>query len=281
MNSDPKLGIIAGGGVAPFQLIHACQTAGRSFHVVCLEGHADPSLGEGLNHDWIGLGQFGKFKELCKKEDIKELVMIGAVRRPSMTELKPDWLAVKALAKIGFSSLGDDGLLRAIGKTLEKECEVKLVGLSDVYSDLLTPVGVLTQTQPDHQALADIERAREIALTLGKLDVGQAVIVQQGVVLGVEAIEGTEALIARAGEAKREGDGGVLVKVAKPQQDNRYDLPSIGMQTVQSAHEAGLSGIAIEAGRSLLLEREDTIEAADGAGIFIVGLAPEKDAADE
>lgn len=281
MNSDPKLGIIAGKGVAPFQLIEACQQAGRSFYVFCLEGHADPALGEEVAHTWIGLGQLGKLKEICTQEKVEELVMIGAVRRPSMSEIKPDWLTVKALTKIGFNSLGDDGLLRAIGKVLEDECHVKLIGATDVFADLLTPVGVLTQTQPDEQALDDIERAREVALTLGKLDVGQAVIVQQGLVLGIEAIEGTEALILRAQEMKREGGGGVLVKVAKPQQDNRYDLPSIGMQTVQSAHEAGLSGIAIEAGRSLLLERADTIEAADAAGLFIVGLEPEKEAADE
>lgn len=281
MELAPKLGILAGGGVAPFQLVKACQDIDRPFHIICLKGHADPELGEGLPHTHLGLGEFGKFKDLCIKEDIKEIVMIGPVRRPSMSELKPDWFTLKFLTKIGLSSLGDDGLLTAIGKVLEEQCNVKLVGASEVFSQFLTPQGILTKTQPDEQSLEDITRAVEIAKTLGKLDVGQAVIVQQGIVLGVEAIEGTDALIARSSETKRGGLGGVLVKLAKPQQDNRYDLPSMGVQTIQNAHEAGLAGIAIEAGRSLLIEQEKTIEAADMTGLFIVGLSAEKDTADE
>lgn len=281
MDTAPKLGILAGGGVAPFQLVKACQDTGRPFHIVCLEGHAESDLGEGLPHTWLGLGQFGKFKKLCEDQGIEEIVMIGPVRRPSMSELKPDWFTVKFLTKIGLNSLGDDGVLRAIGKVLEEQCNVKLIGAADVFSDLLTPTGILTKIQPNEQSQEDIKRAVEIARTLGSLDVGQAVIVQQGIVLGVEAIEGTDALIARSGEIKREGQGGILVKLAKPQQDNRYDLPSMGVQTIQNAHEAGLAGIAIEGGRSLLIEIEKTIEAADMTGLFIVGLPLAEEPADE
>ncbi len=281
METAPKLGILAGGGSAPFQLISACKETDRPFHVICLDGFADPMLGDGVPHTRLGLGQLGSFKELCKKESLEELVMIGPVRRPSLSELKPDWLTLKVIAKIGLSSLGDDGLLRAIGKVLESECKVKLVGASDVMNQLLTTEGILTKTEPDDQAREDMDRAIEIAQTLGRLDVGQAVIVQQGLVLGVEAIEGTDALIARAADTKREGHGGVLVKLAKQQQDHRFDLPTIGPQTIQNAHEAGLVGIAIEAGRSLLLEREKTIEAADMTGLFIMGLPPQEKIADE
>ncbi|HAX91234.1 MAG TPA: DUF1009 domain-containing protein [Rhodospirillaceae bacterium] len=198
--------------------------------------------------------------------------MIGRVRRPSIAELKPDWLTLKLLTKIGINALGDDGLLRGVGKALEEECGVRVVGVADVFADILAPEGALTKTQVDEQSGEDIKRAVEIARTLGQLDIGQAVIVQQGIVLGVEAIEGTDALIARAALVRREGGGGVLVKLAKPQQDNRFDLPTIGLDTVQNVHAAGLSGIAVEAGRSLILDREKTIEAADMLGIFIVGL---------
>ena len=192
-------------------------------------------------------------------------------RRPSVSEIKPDWLSVKILAKIGLGRLGDDGLLRNLGKALEEECGVRLVGAADVFTDLLAPLGLLTTAVPDAQAKKDMERAMEVAETLGRLDVGQAVIAQQGLVLGVEAIEGTDALITRAATFKREGWGGVLVKLAKAQQDNRFDLPTIGPDTITAMERAGFSGIAIEAGRSLLLERDKTIAMANVTRLFILG----------
>ncbi len=273
MTSAPKLGILAGGGTAPRQLIAACQALDRSFFVVCLEGHAEPDLaGDGVPHEALPLGAFARLKELCEREKIEDIIMLGRVRRPSMSELKPDWLTLKILTKIGMNALGDDGLLRGVGKALEEECGVRLVGVADVFADLLAPEGTLTKAAPDELAQEDIRRAVAIASTLGRLDVGQAVIVQQGIVLGVEAVEGTDALIERSCGVRREGGGGVLVKMAKPQQDNRFDLPTIGIDTVHHVHAAGLSGIVVEAGRSLILDREKTIEAADMLGVFIVGL---------
>lgn len=272
MSPFPKLGILAGGGEAPRQLIKACRDLGRPFFVICLEGNADADLGEGLDHAVLPLGHLQKFKDVCAQEKIEEIVMIGRVRRPSLTELHPDLMTLKILTRIGLSSLGDDGLLRSVGKVLEDECKVRLVGAGDVFAGLLAPAGVLTKTSPDLQGEEDIKRAVDIATTLGRLDVGQAVIVQHGIVLGVEAIEGTDALIARSAHVRREGGGGVLVKLAKPQQDNRFDLPTIGPDTVHNVHVAGLAGIVVEAGRSLIVERERTIEAADMAGLFIVGL---------
>ncbi|NTU77689.1 MAG: LpxI family protein, partial [Alphaproteobacteria bacterium] len=251
-----KLGIIAGGGAAPRQLIAACQKIGRPFFLACLEGQADPDLGKGVPHAWLPLGAGQKLKTLFTDAGVSEVVMIGRVRRPSLLEIRPDWLALKVLTKIGINSLGDDGLLRAIGKAIEEEGKVRLVGIQDVFADLLTPLGELTGTSPDEQARADIKRGIEVALALGRLDVGQAVVVQQGLVLGVEAIEGTDALIARSAAVRREGQGGVLVKLAKPQQDNRFDLPTIGPDTVAAAAKAGLRGIALQAGRSLIVDRE-------------------------
>jgi len=272
MSAASKLGIIAGGGEAPRQLIEACQKLGRDFFVICIEGHADPGLAEGLPHVWLSLGAGAKLKELGAEEGITDIVMLGRVKRPSLTEIKPDWFTLKVLTKIGMNSLGDDGLLRAIGKVMEEEGGVRVVGVADVFADLLAPSGVLTSRAPDEEALADIERGAAAARELGLADVGQAVVVQQGIVLGVEDSEGTDALIKRCAELKREGPGGVLVKVAKPQQDNRFDLPTIGPETVAAVVAAGFCGIAVEAGRSLIVEREKTVAAADAAGVFVVGV---------
>jgi len=270
---QPKLGIIAGGGSAPHALIEACMRAARDFFVICLEGQADQDLAKDLPHVWLPLGAAAKLKALGESEGIDEIVMIGRVRRPSLLEIKPDWLALKVLTKIGMNMLGDDALLRAIGKAIEEEGGVRVIAIQDVFKDLLTPEGTLGKVEPSDEAKKDITRGIEVAKALGRLDVGQSVIVQQGMVLGVEAIEGTDDLIARAGKLKREGAGGVLVKIAKPQQDNRYDLPTVGPGTVEAAKRAGLAGIALEAGRSLLIERERTIAEADAAGIFIIGCA--------
>lgn len=269
----PKLAIIAGGGAAPRHIMDACRKSGRAFFVVCLEGQADAGLAHDVPHAWLPLGAGGKLKKLLADEGVGELVMIGRVRRPSLLELKPDAFTLKVLARIGLNSLGDDGLLQAIGKVIEEETGVRVLGAHEVFEGLLAPEGVLTALKPDEQAWADIRRGIEVARTLGACDVGQAVVVQQGVVLGVEAIEGTDALIRRCATLRREGQGGVLVKLAKPQQDNRYDLPTIGPETVRSAAESGLRGIAVHAGRSLIVERETTLQLAEAAGVFVVGVS--------
>ncbi len=270
MNAEPKLGIVAGGGIAPRQVIEACRAEGRPFFVICLEGQADKDLVSGEPHTWLGLGSIGALRDLCAREDIIEMVLIGRVRRPTMAQLKPDWLGVKLLTKIGLNSLGDDGLLKAVGAGLEEICGVRLVGAHEVVAGLLTPEGVLTKKEPDALAKEDIAKGIEAARALGRRDVGQAAIVSSGVVLGLEDAEGTDALIAKGASAKK-GSGGVLVKCAKPQQDDRFDLPSLGPDTIENVARAGLAGVAIEAGRSLLLEREKTLQRADELGVFIVG----------
>jgi DUF1009 family protein len=268
----PRLGILAGGGGAPGHLIGACQKLGRDFFVICLEGQAEAGFAHDLPHAWLHLGAMAKLKELTATEGLKELVMIGRVRRPSIAELKPDFLALKVLAKVGLNMLGDDALLRNLSKAIEEETGLRVIGLQEVFADLLTPEGQLGHIAPDDGARKDIARGIAVAKALGPLDVGQSVIVQQGLVLGVEAIEGTDALIARSETLRREGPGGVLVKLAKPQQDNRFDLPTIGPETIAALRKAGLRGVAIDAGRSLLLERDATVKMADEAGIFMVGI---------
>lgn len=271
----PKLCILAGGGIAPRTLIDACLRDGRPFFVVGLEGQADPAtFPEGMPHLWVPFGAASKLKAALDEQQAKELVMIGRVRRPSLLEIKPDALAIKVLAKIGIKALGDDALLRCIGQAIEEESGVRVVGAHEVLGGLLAREGKIGALEPDEDARKDIARGAEIALALGKLDIGQAVVVQQGLVLGVEAIEGTDALIARCSALRRDGPGGVLVKLAKPQQDNRYDLPTIGPDTVRAVAAAGLRGIAIEAGRSLILDRDATVAEANAKAIFLIGMLP-------
>jgi len=150
-----------------------------------------------------------------------------------------------------------------------------VIGPDQVLRAGLAPEGVLGRLRPDAQALADIDHARRIARALGALDIGQAVVVQQGLVLGVEAIEGTDALLRRCAKLRREGPGGVLVKVEKPGQEQRADRPTIGPQTVALAVAAGLRGIAVEAGATIVLDRDEVVNAADRAGLFVVGILGE------
>jgi DUF1009 family protein len=270
-----KLGIIAGSGRLPELVASAALGQGREVFLLALEGQADPSFVEAskLPHVWVRLGAAGQGFDALKQAGVSDVVMAGGVRRPSLKELAPDWRAAKFFARVGLAALGDDGLLSAVVKEFEAE-GFKVVGPDDILHSLLAREGAYGRLRPDEQAKADIAHGFKIAKALGALDVGQAVVVQQGLVLGVEAIEGTAALLARCKELKREGHGGVLVKCAKPHQERRVDLPSIGPDTLIQAHEAGLRGVAVEAGRSLLLDEAAMIELSDRLGLFLVGRTP-------
>jgi DUF1009 family protein len=269
-----KLGIIAGGGDIPKALIMRCKEQRRDFFVVAIEGNADRDLiDDNVPHIWIRIGQAGTgFKKLAE-EKVDEVVMIGTIRRPSFKDLVPDLRTTAFFAKLGMKSIGDDGILRALVKELESDGLI-VRGIQEVMPEILIREGVLGKIKPSKQAKADIERAVEVATELGRLDVGQAVIVQQGLVLGVEGIEGTGELIRRCGTYQRKGEGGVLVKIRKPQQDMRIDLPTIGDRTVKSAYEAGLSGIVLHAGNGLIANEKETIELADKYGLFVMGINP-------
>ncbi|CAA7616032.1 LpxI family protein [Magnetospirillum sp. UT-4] len=265
-----KLGIVAGGGAFPGLAIAACRAQHRPFHVLALTNHAEPAVIADAPADWIRLGEAGTGFDLLRKVGVEEVVMIGPVRRPTLAELAPDWRTTRFFAKVGLKALGDDGLLRAVARELEEE-GFRVVGIDDVLADCLAPQGLFGSLHPDTQAEADIARGWEVAKGIGALDVGQAVVVQQGVVLGCEAVEGTDALIRRCGELRREGPGGVLVKVRKPGQDRRLDLPTIGVNTVRAAAAGGLRGIAVEAGGALVLDRAAIAAEADASGLFVLG----------
>jgi hypothetical protein len=267
-----KLGLVAGSGDLPRRLLDAAKAAGRPVFIVALEGFADPALVADMPHGWIRLGAAAQGIEMLRAQGVTELVLAGAVRRPALSSLRPDWLTAKFLAKIGIRALGDDGLLSAVIKEIESE-GFRVVGADTMLGLALAPAGQLGRVAPDAIAQQDIARGIAAVRALGGLDIGQAAIVQQGVVLGVEAAEGTERLIARCKSLALDGPGGVLVKLAKPGQERRADLPTIGVKTVEQAAAAGLRGVAVEAGAALIIDREQVVAAADARGLFVIGIA--------
>ncbi len=266
-----RLGILAGGGKLPVQVIEACRATRRDFFVLAFEGQTDPATVAGTAHAWVRLGAVGEAFKRLREAGVDEVVLAGPVKRPSFGDLKPDLRGAMFLAKMGAAAFGDDGLLSAVVREIENE-GFRVIGADDVFEDLRTPEGVCGRMAPDELAWADIRRGIEVVLSLGRLDVGQAAVVQQGLVLGVEAIEGTDALLERCARLRRDGPGGVLVKMAKPGQERRVDLPAIGAGTVTRVAMAGLRGIALEAGGSLIIDRDAVIGAADAAGLFIIGV---------
>jgi len=266
-----RLGIVAGGGRLPQRLVESCRTAGRDVFVLALEGAAEPETVRGVPHAWCRIGAAAMGLALLRENNVTELVLAGGIRRPSLGALRPDWRAAKLFARIGYRTLGDDGLLSAVVSELEQE-GFRVLGVDQLLDGEFVAEGPLGKFRPDRQSEADIERGLRIARAIGALDIGQAVVVQQGLVLGIEAIEGTDGLLGRCATLRREGPGGVLVKVEKPGQERRADRPTIGPRTIALAAEAGLLGIAIEAGATIVLDRDEVIRAADQAGLFLVGL---------
>ena len=265
------LGIIAGGGSLPQAVIEAARAQNRPVFVLALKGQADPDILTTAKGAWIRLGQIGKAISLLNKAGVRDVVFIGGVRRPSVAEIRPDFKAFLMLIKVGFRLMGDDSLLKIILAEAEKQ-GFHVVGVHTLLPQLLAGTGVYGKIKPTKQDELDIRQGVQVAKLLGRVDVGQAVIVQNGLVLSVEGIEGTAALIKRTASLKRKGSGGVLVKVSKPQQDRRVDLPTVGPQTVQAVFDAGFKGIAIEQGAALLVDVEEMIRLADRLGIFVVGV---------
>jgi DUF1009 family protein len=266
------LGIIAGSGGLPRRLVETCLTQHRPVFVVALEGEAEPETVENVPHAWCRIGAPAKALGLLRANGVTDLVIAGGVRRPNLSAIRPDWWAAKFLAKVGYRLLGDNGLLSALAKELEIE-GFHLIGAHELLDEAASiPEGPLGRLAPNADAKADIARGLEVARAIGALDIGQAVVVQQGLVLGVEAIDGTDALLRRCAGLRRDGPGGVLVKVEKPGQETRIDRPTIGPQSVRLAAEAGLQGIAVEAGATLLIDRDVVIHTADAAGLFVVGV---------
>jgi DUF1009 family protein len=268
-----KLGILAGSGSLPRRVALAAQRKGRKVFIVCFKGQTDKATCEGLPHFWTRLGAVGEILSRLHDEGVSEILLAGPIKRPSLTSLLPDRRAREGLARAGKkAALGDDGLLTAIVKELEEREGFKVIAIEEIMAEMAARAGLYGKNEPDDLAQGDIQRGVEVARALGAADVGQSVVVQQGLVLGVEAIEGTDQLLARVKDLRREGPGGVLVKLAKPQQERRADLPTIGPRTVKGAIAAKLAGIAFEEEGALIVDEEECVRLADKAGLFMIGM---------
>ncbi len=276
-NNQRRIGVIAGAGDLPIRLLKACDNQNIESFVVAFEGHADPMTVQGRAHLWARLGAAGTVIKSLKEHDVTDVVLVGAIRRPSFSEIFPDAKALDFFAKAGLKALcGDDAILQALRSFIENE-GFRVCGVQSIASELLMPQGVIGRHKPTKGHFSDIERGLLVSQTLGKLDVGQSVIVQQGLVLGVEAIEGTDQLIERSSVVRRKGRGGVLIKTCKPQQDRDLDLPTIGLETIKRAHNAGLAGVAVHAHNALLLNKDEVIEYANAHKLFVVGVDVDHD----
>jgi hypothetical protein len=272
------IGLIAAGGAMPFAVADSLVARGINPVVFALRGACDPVQTERFRHHWIRLGQLGRAAKLFRSEGCRDLVFIGTLVRPALSEIRVDWGTLRVIPQVLASFRGgDDHLLSGIGRILERD-GFRMVGIKDVAPDLLMPEGCLTRSAPDAQAAADIARGREVLRALGPFDIGQAAVVIDGHVVGIEDIDGTDGLLSRIAQLRAQGriraaaKRGVLVKAPKSGQDLRFDLPTVGPRTVAGASNARLAGVAIAAGNAIVAEPQAMIEAADAAGLFVTGM---------
>lgn len=277
-----KLGIAAGSGPMPVALAEAARSAGRDVFIIGIKGAAEKEI-ERFPHAWVGIGAMGEFVRLLKEERCEDVVLIGPLRRPSLASIIPDKLGRQIMPRVARWMLqGDDGLLRGIAAYLEEEHGLRVVGAHEIAREMLTPPALLTSAAPNEADERDIDVAIRATLAIGALDIGQGSVASRGIVLALEAAEGTDAMLERVAGLPahlrgREGEReGVLVKLSKPGQERRVDLPTLGLTTVEKVAAAGLAGIAAEAGGTLLVDSEAVARAANKAGIFVLGLTPER-----
>lgn len=278
----PPLAIIAGGGGLPCALAEAATRSGRSLHVIGIRGEAEAGI-ERYPHTWLKWGEVGKLFATLESLGCRDLVIIGAVTRPDLANVRFDFGAIRNLPfLLSLGIGGDDHVLSSVVRFLEAK-GYRVHGAGDVAPELLAGEGALGLKSPSAEEREDIGKGLRVVEALGRLDVGQGAVVSKGRVIAVEAAEGTDAMLMRCGELRQDRRGkraGVFVKAPKPGQEERVDMPVIGPDTVRRAADAGLAGIAVAAGRVLIAERAATIEAADRHGIFLWGerLPPASDA---
>lgn len=277
--------VICGGGAFPAAVAEAVVKQGRSVHLFLLEGFADPALAR-HPHEWVRLGSLTKVLAARKKHDLRDIIFIGSVVRPRIRQVGLDWRALLLLPRVVKMFLGgDDKLLSGVAKVFE-ERGFRLLGAHEVAPEILMPAGIATNLKPSPREHDDVQVGLDLLRSIGRFDVGQAAVVAGKRVVAIEGAEGTEGLLARVAEMRRNGRlklasrDGVLVKMPKPSQDRRLDLPAIGIDTVRQAKAAGLSGIGVEAGGLLVLDAQKFVEAAEAAGLFVVSLPPSVRAAD-
>lgn len=270
-----KLGLLAGGGPFPARVADAARARGHEVFVVLLRDFHDDAALRAYPHMEERVGAGGTIIQRLRAEGITHLVLCGKAKRLSPLTLWPDAWMAKVIARLGKAVFaGDDTLLRNFIAILGEE-GFEVIAPQSLLPSSTAEAGLLAGEAPDEMARADIIRGIGVLRALADHDVGQSVVVQQGLILGIEAVEGTDALLARAGSLRRDGPGGVLVKLAKPRQELRVDAPVVGSITVAGAAEAGLRGIAIEAGRTILADGEGLLAAARQRGLFVLAIQPE------
>ena len=271
---DQKLGIISGGGGLPCDVARASLIEGRSVHLIGIFGEADDEISQ-FSHDWIKWGEIGKLFAILKKENCRDVVIIGHVTRPDLTKVRMDLGALKLLPFImKLRSGGDDTILSKIAGLFEEKGH-KVCSVLDLVPDLAAQAGNMTTTEPSDLAKRDIKKGLEVVRAMGPFDVGQAVVVVNGHVIAIEGVEGTDKMLERCKSLKqwgRKGHHGVLVKVPKPSQDRRIDLPTIGPKTIEHVYAAHLAGIAVAAGETVIADKQATLAAANNAKLFICGV---------
>lgn len=270
-----QIGLIAGSG--PFPIIFAKKAASRGYHIYAVgyPGETDPSLGRYVSAmETIHLGQVGRLIKFFKKHRVEATVMVGAVKKPSsIREIKPDLKALAMFAGMR-NNTHDDRILRAFAGIMEKE-GIRVRSSTFLLPELLAEPGCWTKRRPTGQEQEDIRLGWKMAKSIGKLDIGQCVVVANGTVMAVEAVDGTDSTIRRGG-ALAAGSSPVIVKVCKPIQDFRFDVPAMGTRTIETMHEAGVRVLALEAGKSVVFEKDEMIALADSVDITIIALTDEE-----
>jgi DUF1009 family protein len=272
-----RLAIVAGGGDLPRRVAEQAKRTNRDPLIVGLKGFVEASLLADFGGVELSIGQLGKLIQLMRKEGCEEMVFAGSIKRPDFASLSLDLKGVQSLPRIlAAAKKGDDALMRAVMDVFA-DAGFRIIGADDVLEDLRVGPGSLGKFSPAEEHWQDIRRAADVARISGSLEIGQGAVSCDGLILAVEAQEGTDRMLARIPELVAEIRGtpearrGVLVKRPKPQQERRIDLPTIGIRTVEGAAAAGLAGIAVEASGALVVDREAVARAADAAGIFVYG----------
>ena len=270
------IGLIAGNGQFPLLFAEAAKKQGIAVVAVGMLGETQPDLVNQVDAlTWVRVGQLGRIIRTFQRAKVTEAAMAGGVRKTRLFGgARPDWQGIRLLARCALRP--DDGLLRAVAKLFE-DAGIIIVDSTRYMPEALAPAGVLTQTEPTAQQWRDLHYGYEVAQEIGRLDIGQTVIVKSGAVVALEAIEGTDACIQRAGTLTG-GKGAVMVKIAKPSQDMRFDVPAIGVETIRRLALAGIGVVGIEAHRTLMLQPEHVMQAAHAHGVVLVGLTPMDDA---
>ena len=268
-NASDKIGIIAGGGQFPLLFAKAVHRHGLKVYAAAHKGETDESLAEQVDaFQWVRLGQLGKIIDFFKKEEVKKTVFIGSITKTNIfRDVRPDLKGLGLWNKIDIKQ--DDSILRAIADRLAKD-GIEVVASTSYVPELLFPQGILTRKKLTKEQKNDVVFGWKIARAMGSLDIGQCVVVRNQTVLAVEAIEGTDAAIRRGGNLGKEK--AVVVKLKKPNQDLRFDLPAVGEKTIASMLDVKAAVLAVEAGYALFFDRESVIRAADAAGLVVVGV---------